>query len=73
MNHPQFNDEATSRIVYIRSVDTSEIPQAREHGVTAEHVYAIHDAKGKRLAVVADRAAAFAVARQNAMTPVSVH
>ena len=73
MTHPFFNDEAAERIVYIRTVDTAEVPEARESGITAEHLYAIHDAQGNRLAVVTDRNAAFLVARQNAMTPVSAH
>ncbi|PJA60546.1 MAG: DUF1150 domain-containing protein, partial [Rhodobacterales bacterium CG_4_9_14_3_um_filter_71_31] len=36
-------------------------------------LYAIHDASGARLALVGDRDLAFVVARQNEMTPVSVH
>ena len=73
MSDPFDKTDAAERIVYIRSVDTDEIPEARANGVTADHVYAIHDASGNRLAVLSDRGAAFIVARQNQLTPVSVH
>jgi hypothetical protein len=35
--------------------------------------YAIHAADGTQMAVIADRAIAFAVVRQNELEPVSVH
>lgn len=73
MTDPFFGIEDSDRIVYIRTIDTADIPEARASGITAEHLYAIHDARGNRLAVLTDRAAAFVVARQHAMTPVSVH
>jgi hypothetical protein len=60
-----------SRIVYVRAIDVAEVPDAARMGATA--LYAIHDANGARLAVVADRDLAFAVARQNELTPVSAH
>jgi hypothetical protein len=73
MSNPFDNDNAGERIVYVRSVKTEDVPEAREQGVTAEELYAIHDESGNRLAVVTDRSAAFVVARQNALHPVSVH
>lgn len=62
-----------SRIVYVRAIDIDEIPEAARMGVTATSLYAIHDENGARLAVVADRDLAFAVARQNELTPLSAH
>ena len=38
-----------------------------------EVIYAVHDAEGAQLALVADRKMAFRLARQNDMAPVSVH
>lgn len=73
MTHPFFNDSPDNRIVYIRAIDTAEVPEAVASGVTAPLLYAIHDASGKRLAVLADREAAFVVARQHEMTPVYAH
>jgi hypothetical protein len=62
-----------SRIVYIREIDPSEIPPAARARVSADHLYAIHDASGNRLAVVTDRETAFHLARRHEMTPVSAH
>jgi hypothetical protein len=39
----------------------------------AETLYAVHNAEGGRLALVADRTMAFILARQNDLAPVSVH
>jgi hypothetical protein len=43
----------------------------KAHGL--ETLYAIGSETGERLALVRDRDLAFVVARQNDMTPVSVH
>jgi hypothetical protein len=61
------------RIVYIRSVPVSDLPEAARAQAPGPEIYAIHDSDGNRLAFVADRKLAFVVARQNEMTPVSVH
>ena len=77
MNHPANTaalppDAAEAgRIVYIRAVPQAELPPEAQS--VAGPVYAIHDADGNRIALVADRVLAFALARQNAMTPVSAH
>ncbi|ESW59514.1 MAG: hypothetical protein Q27BPR15_17065 [Rhodobacter sp. CACIA14H1] len=66
--------EGGSRIVYVRPVRVDELPaevQAHAGGLTT--IYALHDADGDRLALVRDRALAFALARQNDMAPVNVH
>ncbi len=62
-----------SRIVYIRAVLPEELPAEARAQVGDAALYAIHDASGARLALVGDRDLAFVVARQNEMTPVSVH
>lgn len=62
------------RVVYIRPIDVAELPDAlrqQVHGVTT--LYAIGSETGERLALVRDRELAFVVARQNDLTPVSVH
>lgn len=61
-------------IVYVRPVPVSELPaelQAQAEGLTV--IYAVHRPDGSRLALVADRKLAFALARQHDMAPVSVH
>ncbi|MFN3615997.1 MAG: DUF1150 family protein [Rubrimonas sp.] len=74
MDHPSIPaDVAPGRIVYIRNVEKSELPQETRERLGDAPLYAIHDAVGNRLALVADRDLAFAVARQHEMTPVSAH
>lgn len=61
-------------IVYIRPVAVADLPddiRAKAQGI--ETLYAIGSETGQQLALVRDRKLAFAVARQNDMTPVSVH
>ncbi|OSP54151.1 DUF1150 family protein [Pseudoruegeria sp. SK021] len=60
-------------IVYIRPVATSDLPQEIQEqvdGVT--QLFAVHDADGERLALVANRRLAFALARENHLTPVHI-
>lgn len=62
------------RIVYIRPVKVADLPaDVQEQANGAEELYALHDAQGERLALVADRTMAFILARQNDLAPVTVH
>lgn len=66
--------DAGSRTVYVKAVAVADLPkdvQASAGG--REQLYAVHDAAGEQLALVADRRLAFVLARQNDMTPVPVH
>ncbi len=75
MTHDTAAAEAKGRqIVYVREVAVTDLPadvQAQIKGV--DSVYAIGSESGEQLALVKDRDLAFVVARQNDMTPVSVH
>ena len=65
---------AEGAIVYVRPVAVSELPEALQsqaEGFTT--IYAVHRPDGARLALVADRALAFSLARQHDMAPVFVH
>ncbi|MDD2869584.1 DUF1150 family protein [Neomegalonema sp.] len=64
---------AAQPLAYVREIRADEIGRfgALPPGVT--HLYAVHDENGRRLAVFDDRAAAFAIARQNSFAPVSAH
>ncbi len=77
MDHPSLPEngpaQGPERIVYIRTVPASELPVEARERIGDATIYAIHDAKGARLALVADRDLAFTVARQHEMTPVSAH
>lgn len=74
MNTPiDFNDQG-HRIVYVKAVDVADLPDAvRAEAGTLEQIYAVHDADGQQLALVADRNLAFVLARQNDYSPVAVH
>ncbi len=70
----QFVSDAERPIVYVRAVKVDELPEdMREQAMRSETVYAVHSADGERLALVRDRSMAFVLARQNDMTPVTVH
>lgn len=61
-------------IVYVRPVLVSDLPaELQAQAVGFETIYAVHRPNGDRLALVADRELAFALARQHDMAPVSVH
>lgn len=70
---PSLADDNGKRIVYVREVKTADLPEQVRANITLDHLYAIHAATGEVLALVPDRAQAFVVARQNELSPVSVH
>ncbi len=69
------------KLVYVRSVVARDVADELidEDGEPAFDIpddatlYSVHAADGQRIAIVGDRALAFAAARQHEMTPVSVH
>lgn len=75
MNTPfDFEDQEGDRIVYVRPVQVSELPEdLQDQAEGRERVYALYNAAGERLALVADRNLAFILARQNDFAPVNVH
>ena len=63
-----------SRIVYVKTVDVTDLPDDMQSQVDGlEQLYAVHDSDGQQLALVADRNLAFRLARQNDYAPVAVH
>ena len=70
---PAEGETATPRIVYVREVKTADLPDEIRTQTALDHLYAIHAANGDVLALVPERAQAFVVARQNDLSPVSVH
>lgn len=61
-------------IVYVRPVKVADLPdEVRQQAEGLEVIYAVHRPDGERLALVRDRALAFALARQNDLAPVNVH
>jgi hypothetical protein len=69
-----FGPEAGERIVYVRPIAVADLPEEiRVQAGGLETLYALHAEDGERLALVRDRALAFALARQNDLAPVNVH
>ena len=69
-----FGEGNSANTVYIRKIATSTLPEeVREQVPDLGTMYAVHDADGERLALVRDRSLAFMLARQNELSPVSVH
>ena len=69
----EFQDEG-SRIVYVKAVEVSDLPDdVRQQVGDVDHLYAVHDSAGQQLALVADRKMAFVLARQHDYEPVTVH
>lgn len=70
-NHNPFTSPGAGAIVYIREADRDSLPEHLRE--MPGKMYAVHDPEGNCLAVSPDRALAFVLARQNDLTPVSVH
>ncbi|WP_375255478.1 DUF1150 family protein [Yoonia sp.] len=61
-------------IVYVKPILVTELPdEVRKQVGDMSEVYAVHNAAGEQLALVADRKMAFHLARENNMEPVTVH
>ena len=69
-----FGPDAGNRIVYVRPIAVADLPAPlRDQAAGLETIYAVHRPDGERLALVRDRALAFALARQNDLAPVNAH
>jgi hypothetical protein len=74
MNTTENFDQAATRMVYVKSVPVEGLPDAvREQAGDLDHLFAVHDADGQQLALVADRRLAYSLAREHDYKPVSVH
>jgi hypothetical protein len=74
MQEPFETGPEENRIVYVKTVDVSDLPDDVKKQINGlEQLYAVHDADGQQLALVADRQLAFRLARQNDYAPVAVH
>jgi len=61
-------------IVYVKPVQVSDLPAEVQSEVgDLEELFAVHNAEGEQLALVANRKLAFHLARENQMQPVTVH
>lgn len=71
MSENPFTDPGAGAIVYVREADRETLPEHLRK--VPGKIYAVHDPEGNCLAISQDRALAFAMARRNDLTPVSVH
>lgn len=69
-NNPFINPSAGA-IVYVREADRESLPEHLRN--MPGKIYAVHDPEGNCLAISPDRRMAFALAKRNDLTPVSVH
>ena len=73
-NFENHGAQLDDRVVYVKSVDVASLPdEVREAAGDREQLFSVHDSEGQQLALVADRALAFDLARKNDMRPVTVH
>lgn len=66
--------DAMADAVYVKPVAVASLPDAlREQAGERETIFAVHDADGQQIALVADRNLAFMLARQHDKVPMTVH
>ena len=69
-----FSHFDTDDLVYIKTVAVTELPLDLQRQVGPDKtVYAVHKADGERVAVVENRALAYSLARDNDLTPMTLH
>ena len=65
---------ALADAVYVKPVAVATLPDVlREQAGELETIFAVHDAEGQQIALVADRNLAFMLARQHDKVPMTVH
>jgi len=61
-------------VVYVKPVAVASLPEEIRNRIQGtDTIFAVHDAEGTQLALVADRNLAFLLARQHDKVPVTVH
>ena len=69
-----FSHFDTDDLVYIKTVAVTELPLELQRQVGPDKtLYAVHKADGERVAVVENRALAYSLARDNDLTPMTLH
>ncbi|MEL6563504.1 MAG: DUF1150 family protein [Pseudomonadota bacterium] len=74
MNTPYDLNADVGRMVYVKAVDVGALPKdVRAQAEGLDQLFAVHDAEGQQLALVADRKLALALARQHDYAPQPLH
>ena len=69
-----FSHFDTDDLVYIKTVEMTELPLDLQRQLGSDKtLYAVHKADGERVAVVENRALAYSLARDNDLTPMTLH
>lgn len=62
------------RMVYVKPIEVEALPpEVREQAKGLKQLFAVHDAEGQQLALVADRKLAYVLARQHDYAPQPLH
>ncbi|WP_299724075.1 DUF1150 family protein [uncultured Tateyamaria sp.] len=62
------------RMVYVKPIAVTDLPrEVRDQADGLEQLFAVHDAEGQQLALVANRKLAFKLAVQNDYAPQPLH
>ena len=74
MHTPYDFEVDNDRTVYVKAVAVADLPQdVQDQAQGRDQLYAVHNAEGEQLALVADRKMAFTLALQNDYQPFAVH
>ena len=74
MNTPYDLNADVGRMVYVKPIAVDALPQeVQEQAEGLKQLFAVHDAEGQQLALVADRKLALALARQHDYAPQPLH
>ena len=74
MNTPYDLNADVGRMVYVKPIAVDNLPkEVRDQAEGLEQLFAVHDAEGQQLALVADHKLALALARQHDYAPQPLH
>lgn len=73
-NLSELKSNTPENVVYVRTVKVQDLPKdVRIQAEGQDILYAVHNSNGEPIALFSERPAAFALARENDLSPVSVH
>ena len=74
MQTPYEFDKLEERMVYVKPIDVSDLPsEIQRQAEGLETLFAVHDADGQQLALVADKTLALVLAREHNYAPQPLH
>ncbi len=74
MNTPYNLNADVGRMVYVKSISVDALPkEVQDQAEGLKELFAVHDAEGQQLALVANRKMALALAVQNDYAPQPLH